>query len=177
MELLNTIWGYVLPIGGGLTVGAIIVAIALPILKGSVTKIVSRLNVEEIEKKAVERGVEQVKNISFTQNIQPIVKSELVKVTEAVTAELQSNIEKVHNDYISILAIMEKLSAYFDNSIAITDEAKKALKDEIEKAKNAIVTPDIIKVEEEHKETASAVPTPVQPAKEEKKKKSAGVER
>ena len=177
MELLNTIWGYVLPVGGGLTVGAIIVAIALPILKGSATKIVSRLNVEEIEKKAVERGVEQVKNISFTQNIQPLVKSELVKVTEAVTAELQSNIEKVHNDYISILAIMEKLSAYFDNSIAITDEAKKALKDEIEKAKNAIVTPDIIKVEEEHKETVSAVPAAVQPAKEEKKKKSAGVER
>lgn len=177
MELLNTIWGYVLPIGGGLTVGAIIVAIALPILKGSVTKIISRLNVEEIEKKAVERGVEQVKNISFTQNIQPLVKSELVKVTEAVTAELKSNIEKVHNDYISILAIMEKLSAYFDNSIAITDEAKKALKDEIEKAKNAIVTPDIINVVDEPKETVSAVPAPVQPAKEEKKKKSAGVER
>ena len=75
MEILNTIWGYVLPIGGGLTVGAIIVAIALPILKGSVTKIVSRLNVEEIEKKAVERGVEQVKKVSFTQNIEPIVKS------------------------------------------------------------------------------------------------------
>ena len=177
MELLNTIWGYVLPIGGGLTVGAIIVAIALPILKGSATKIVSRLNIEEIEKKAVERGVEQVKNISFTQNIQPIVKSELVKVTEAVTAELQSNIEKVHNDYISILAIMEKLSAYFDNSIAITDDAKKALKDEIEKAKNAIVTPDIIKVVDDTKETVSAVPAAVQPAKEEKKKKSAGVER
>ena len=177
MELLNTIWGYVLPIGGGLTVGAIIVAIALPILKGSVTKIISRLNVEEIEKKAVERGVEQVKNISFTQNIQPLVKSELVKVTEAVTAGLQSNIEKVHNDYISILAIMEKLSAYFDNSIAITDEAKKALKDEIEKAKNAIVTPDIIKVVDDTKETVSAVPAAVQPAKEEKKKKSAGVER
>ena len=177
MEILNTIWGYVLPIGGGVTIGAIIVAIALPILKGSATKIVSRLNIEEIEKKAVERGVEQVKNISFTQNIQPLVKSELVKVTEAVTAELQSNIEKVHNDYISILAIMEKLSAYFDNSIAITDEAKKALKDEIEKAKNAIVTPDTGKVEEEHKETVSAVPAAAQPAKEEKKKKSAGVER
>ena len=177
MELLNTIWGYVLPIGGGLTVGAIIVAIALPILKGSVMKIVSRLNVEEIEKKAVERGVEQVKNSSFTQNIQPIVKSELVKVTEAVTAELQSNIEKVHNDYISILAILEKLSAYFDNSIAITDEAKKALKDEIEKAKNAIVTPDIVKVVDEPQETVYAVPAAVQPAKEEKKKKSAGVDR
>ena len=177
MEILNTIWGYVLPVGGGVTIGAIIVAIALPILKGSATKIVSRLNIEEIEKKAVERGVEQVKNISFTQNIQPLVKSELVKVTEAVTAELQSNIEKVHNDYISILAIMEKLSAYFDNSIAITDEAKKALKDEIEKAKTAIVTPDIVKVVDEPKETVSAVPDPVQPAKEEKKKKSAGVER
>ena len=177
MEILNTIWGYVLPIGGGVTIGAIIVAIALPILKGSVTKIISRLNVEEIEKKAVERGVEQVKNISFTQNIQPLVKSELVKVTEAVTAELQSNIEKVHNDYISILAIIEKLSAYFDNSIAITDEAKKALKAEIEKAKNAIVTPDTVKVVDEPKETVSAVPAAAQPAKEEKKKKSAGVER
>ena len=177
MEILNTIWGYVLPIGGGLTVGAIIVAIALPILKGSVTKIVSRLNVEEIEKKAVERGVEQVKNISFTQNIQPLVKSELVKVTEAVTTELQSNIEKVHNDYISILAIMEKLSAYFDNSIAITDEAKKALKAEIEKAKNAIVGEETFSVVEEPKETVSAVPNTAQPAKEEKKKKSAGVER
>lgn len=176
MEILNTIWGYVLPIGGGLTVGAIIVAIALPILKGSVTKVVSRLNVEEIEKKAVERGVEQVKNISFTQNIQPLVKSELTKVTEAVTSELQYNIDKVHSDYIAILAILEKLSAYFDNSIAITEEAKQALRDEIEKAKNDIIQPDIIKVVEEPKETAKTAQT-ANDGSTEKKKQSASVER
>ena len=111
MEILNTIWGYVLPIGGGLTVGAIIVAIAMPILKGSVTKIVSRLNVEEIEKKAVERGVEQVKKVSFTQNIEPLVKSELVKITETLGNELETQLDKVHDDYLSILCILEKLSA------------------------------------------------------------------
>lgn len=176
MEILNTIWGYVLPIGGGLTVGAIIVAIALPILKGSVTKVVSRLNIEEIEKKAVARGVEQVKNISFTQNIQPLVKSELVKVTEAVTNELQYNIDKLHDDYISILAILEKLSAYFDNSIAITDEAKKALREEIEKAKNGVLQPDIVKVVEEPKETAKTAQNANAGATD-KKTKTASVER
>ena len=177
MEILNTIWGYVLPIGGGLTVGAIIVAIALPILKGSVTKIVSRLNVEEIEKKAVERGIEQVKKVSFTQNIEPLVKSELVKITETIGNELETQLDKVHDDYLSILCILEKLSAYFDNSIAITDEKKQELKAEIEKAKSAIVSEETFSVVEEPKETVSAVPDTVQPAKEEKKKKSAGVER
>lgn len=176
MEFLNTIWGYVLPIGGGLTVGAIIVAIALPILKGSVTNVVSRLNVEEIEKKAVERGVEQVKKISFTQNIQPLVKSELVKVTESVTSELQYNIDKLHEDYISILAILEKLSAYFDNSIAITNEAKQALRDEIEKAKNGVLQPDIVKVVDEPEEPAKTAQGANAGATE-KKTKTASVER
>ena len=61
MEILNTIWQYVLPIGGGVTLGALIIGILVPVVKGTVSKLIDRINVEKIEEKAVNAGVEKIK--------------------------------------------------------------------------------------------------------------------
>lgn len=129
MEILNTIWQYVLPIGGGVTLGALIIGILVPVVKGTVSKLIERINVEKIEEKAVNAGVEKIKTMSFKQSIAPLVKSELVKVVEVVDDKLNEKLDEVDKRYSEIVNILSKLSAYFDNSIAVSEPAKQELRE------------------------------------------------
>ena len=129
MEILNTIWQYVLPIGGGVTLGALIIGILVPVVKGTVSKLIDRINVEKIEEKAVNAGVEKIKTMSFKQSIAPLVKSELVKVVEVVDDKLNEKLDEVDKRYSEIVNILAKLSAYFDNSIAVSETAKQELRE------------------------------------------------
>ena len=129
MEILNTIWQYVLPIGGGVTLGALIISILVPVVRGTVSKLIDRINVEKIEEKAVNAGVEKIKTMSFKQSIAPLVKSELVKVVEVVDDKLNEKLDEVDKRYAQIVNILAKLSAYFDNSIAVSETAKQELRE------------------------------------------------
>ena len=143
MEILNTIWQYVLPIGGGVTLGALIIGILVPVVKGTVSKLIDRINVEKIEEKAVNAGVEKIKTMSFKQSIAPLVKSELVKVVEVVDDKLN----EVDKRYAQIVNILAKLSAYFDNSIAVSEDAKQELRDALaDAAKTSYIADDEIGV-------------------------------
>lgn len=157
MNTLNLIWQYVLPIGGGITVGAILISIATLCFKAFASKLISKINIEKVENKAVEKGIEKVKEISFSQSIEPIAKSELEKVTEQANEYIIKSNEQTHKDLQTILVILKKFSAYFDDSIAITNEKKQELKEEIDKALECpiqaqeIVIEDLVK--EDVKET------------------------
>lgn len=50
-EVLNQIWGYVLPIGGGVTLGALIIAILVPTIKGVINKAVSKVDIAKSNKR------------------------------------------------------------------------------------------------------------------------------
>lgn len=162
MEILNTIWQYVLPIGGGVTLGALIIGILVPVVKGTVSKLIDRINVEKIEEKAVNAGVEKIKTMSFKQSIAPLVKSELVKVVEVVDDKLNEKLDEVDKRYAQIVNILAKLSAYFDNSIAVSEDAKQELKDALDDAsKTSYIADDEIGVVVERTEAEK-------PAEEEK---------
>lgn len=134
MEILNTIWQYVLPIGGGVTLGALIIGILVPVVKGTVSKLIDHVNVEKIEEKAVNAGIEKIKTVSFKQSIAPLVKSELVKVVEVVDDKINEKLDEVDKRYAQIVNILAKLSAYFDNSIAVSEDAKQELRDALSDA-------------------------------------------
>lgn len=153
MEILNTIWQYVLPIGGGVTLGALIIGILVPVVKGTVSKLIDRINVEKIEEKAVNAGVEKIKTMSFKQSIAPLVKSELVKVVEVVDDKLNEKLDEVDKRYAQIVNILAKLSAYFDNSIAVSEDAKQELRDALADAAKTSHNADVdIGVSVEHTE-------------------------
>ena len=128
MEILNTIWVWVISILGGLSISSIISAVIYGCLKGAFNKTISKINVEKIADLATDKGVERVKKVSFTHNIQPIVESELKKINEYAIEVFNKKMETISKQYEMIVQILIKFSAYFDNSIGVPDSAKEDLK-------------------------------------------------
>lgn len=153
MEVLDIIWQYIAPIFGGLSIAGIVSAIIYGCLKGAFNRTISKINTEKIAKDAVDKGVEKVKEVSFKHNIQPIVQSELKKVTEEANEYLKQELESMKEQYAKLLNVLGKFAAYFDNSIGVPDEAKQELKQalldaEIEPTTDEIVVDSEIVVEE-----------------------------
>lgn len=128
MEILNSIYMWIFSAIGGVSLSAIISAIIYGCLKGAFNKTISKINVEKIANLATDKGVEKVKKVSFTHNIQPIVESELKKINEYSTEVFNKKMETISKQYEMIVKILIKFAAYFDNSIGVPDSAKEDLK-------------------------------------------------
>lgn len=144
MEVLDIIWQYIAPIFGGLSIAGIVSAIIYGCLKGAFNRTILKINTEKIAKDAVDKGVEKVKEVSFKHNIQPIVQSELKKVTEEANEYLKQELESVKEQYAKLLNILGKFAAYFDNSIGVPDEAKTELKQALLDAEIKPTTGEIV---------------------------------
>lgn len=137
METLNKIWEIVGPLFSGTAVASIVVAILCGILKGNFAKAVEKIDVKQISQETIDSSIGKIKEVAFEHSIQPLVESELKKITEQANAYIKTEVESVNNNYQHIVAILEKLSAYFDNSIGVSEEAKAELRRAIELAKTA----------------------------------------
>ena len=149
MDALTNIWTWVLPIGGGITIGGIIVAIGIVILKATFNKAVEKLGinkfvqkVEDTQHEAADKAVEKVKEISFKQTIQPLVESELKKVTETANAYIEEKVDGLQKSNYRIVDALEAFAALFDDSI-VPDAKKEALRNAIQAAKEVPTTQDI----------------------------------
>lgn len=148
MEFLNEIWVWIMSAVGGVSLSAIISAIIYGCLKGAFNKTISKINVESIADKATEKGVERVKKVSFTHNIQPLVESELKKVNEHSVEVLKKELADVQAKYDNVINILDKLACYFDNSIGVAEEKKAELKQAIAKAQNKPMVAESVVVDE-----------------------------
>lgn len=148
MEFLNEIWVWIMSAVGGVSLSAIISAIIYGCLKGAFNKTISKINVESIADKATEKGVERVKKVSFTHNIQPLVESELKKINEHSVEVLKKELADVQAKYDNVINILDKLACYFDNSIGVAEEKKEELKQAIAKAQNKPMVAESVVVEE-----------------------------
>ena len=148
MEFLNEIWVWIMSAIGGVSLSAIISAIIYGCLKGAFNKTISKINVESIADKATEKGIERVKKVSFTHNIQPLVESGLEKVNEKAVETLKEELVKLDNKYNNIINILEKQAAYFDNSIGVPEEKKAELKQAIVEAQNKPVVAESVVIDE-----------------------------
>lgn len=148
MEFLNEIWVWIMSAVGGVSLSAIISAIIYGCLKGAFNKTISKINVESIADKATEKGVERVKKVSFTHNIQPLVESELKKVNEHSVEVLKKELADVQAKYDNVINILDKLACYFDNSIGVAEEKKAELKQAIAKAQNKPMVAESVVIDE-----------------------------
>lgn len=153
MEILNQIWVWIGTAVGGISLAGIISAIIYGSLKGAFNRTISKINVQKIAEQATEKGVDKVKKISFTHSIQPIVESELKKVNEYYVEVLKIYMEETAKRYDNVIKVLEKLSAYFDNSIGVNETAKQELKQVIAEAKNEPILAESVVIEENIKET------------------------
>ena len=148
MEFLNEIWVWIMSAIGGLSLSAIISSIIYGCLKGAFNKTISKINVESIADKATEKGIERVKKVSFTHNMQTLVEREQEKVNEKAVETLREELVKLDNKYNNIINILEKQAAYFDNSIGVPEEKKAELKQAIVEAQNKPVVAESVVIDE-----------------------------
>ena len=153
METLNAIWQAIYPYVAGVSVTGILSAVIYGCLKGAFSKTISKVNVEKICEDATSKGIDKVKEVSFKQSIQPLCESELKKITEQANEYMKSYLDEMNKKYDQLIEIIEKLSAYFDNSIGVSDTAKEDLKDSINKAKIAPTTVETEVVDKTYEET------------------------
>ena len=157
MEILSSVGLWIAGIVAGVSIPTIIGTVFYLVVKGSVTRMISKINVQKIAEQATEKGIEKVKKVSFTHNIQPLVESELVKINEKSNEHINNTVARLEKKLDKVILIQEKQAKYFDNSIGVSDEAKKELKEAIEKAKTDIVEPVESVIEEEVKEEVKPV--------------------
>jgi len=147
MEILNQIWQAIAPYVAGVSVTGILSAVIYGCLKGAFNRTINKINVEKIAEKATDKGVQKVKTISFEHSIQPIVESELEKIDEKVAKQFKEELKKVQDNYDKLVTVLEKLSAYFDGSIGVSEQAKAELKQALADAKNEPTTAESVVVD------------------------------
>lgn len=169
MEILNEIWVWIVSALGGVSLAGVISAAIYGCLKGAFSKTISKINVEKIAKDATDKGIDKVKAVSFSHSIQPLVESELKKINEMSVEVVKKELNEVKAEYKTLINIVKKLSAYFDNSIGVSDTAKQELKQAIAEAENEPVEPTnyavVGKVEEEDEAKDKTAREPLQDVK------------
>lgn len=148
MEVINEIWVWIATAIGGVSLAGIISTIIYACLRGAFNKTISKINVQKIADQATNKGIEKIKNISFTHSIQPLVESGLKKIDEHSVEVIKKELQDVQTKYDNVIDILGKLACYFDNSIGVAEEKKADLKEAIKKAKNEPMVAESVVVEE-----------------------------
>jgi gas vesicle protein len=131
---INSVWDAIAPYVTGTGIGAIIGGILFACLKGAFTKALNKIDVEKTTEKIIDKSLDKIQSVSFSQNIQPLVEDEMKKVVSAMNYYLASTIKSSENNYKALLEVMVALSKYFENGYGIPEEVKQNLAQAIEKA-------------------------------------------
>lgn len=148
-EVFSQVWTYIAGGVAGIGGGAIISWLFSLILAHSNKKHTKALldAIETFRSAQFDKSIEQIKSINLTQNIQPIVQSEIVKAYETAFEGLHNELELTRKRYADLVNCFEKLSEYFEYSYGVSDETKQELKNAIEQAKSEAVDNEPVKME------------------------------
>lgn len=157
--IFNTVLGWIVAAVGGVTLSGIIAVIIYGCLKGAFNRTIVKAGLEKTQEvaaeKAAEKAVEKIKKVSFKQSLQPVIESQLKKVTEEAQELVKKEMKETQDKYDKLLLVLEALSKYFDNSIGVSEEAKAELKKAIALAKEEPIDESVeekIEIEEIHEE-------------------------
>lgn len=158
MEILTQVWTWIISILSGVTVAGIVSAIVYGCIRGSFKRTIAKINIKDVCKETIKETLKDMKTITYTQNIQPLVESGLEKVNEKSAQFINEKNKQLEARYDKLIKIMEKLSAYFDNSIGVSEQAKAELKEAIKEAKQD-TQPELIVEDEVVFEVEKVIPT------------------
>ena len=133
---INAIWDAIAPYVTGTGIGAIIGGILFACLKGAFTKAINKIDVEKTTEKVIDKSMDKIQKVSFSQNIQPLVESEMQKVVSVMNGYVDSTLKSTEQNYKALLEVMVALSEYFNNGYGIPDEVKQKLAESIKKAQD-----------------------------------------
>lgn len=151
-EILSNTWAILGISFGGVSLLTIICTVLWFCLKSAFNRAIRKMNIEKIcedaYKKGFNAGVERVREITFKHSIEPLVISNLQKSNEYSVAIVKEELGKTQAKYDKLVAIIEKLSNYFDNSIGVPEEKKAELKEAIANAKSNEICEQVIESEQ-----------------------------
>lgn len=144
--IFSTVWGWVIAIFGGISFSAIIASVIYLCLKGAFKRTIEKANLkktqEDAAEQAAEKAVAKIKNVSFKQSLQPIIEGQLKLITENAQEMVKKELAVIKEQNNKLLNVIECLAKYFDNSIGVSEDAKKNLKDAIAEAKTEKIDED-----------------------------------
>lgn len=161
LEALDNLWVWLLSAVGGVSIGTILAFIIKITLTRSFTKhtVKATKELQRANEEFETKRLEKIKKVAFTQNIQPVLESGLEKVSEKSQALIKAEIGEIKENQAKIVNILEKLGAYFDNSI-ISEEKKAEFKEAIELSKTTQILTETAVVEQVTEPTQENEPTP-----------------
>lgn len=163
---MDEIWQIVLQALSGISIGAILTAIIVGIVKGSVSKIVTKINAKKISEDAVDKGMERIKEVTFTHSIQPIAEEGLKKIIELNDKALKEYFDRMTTMYLKLVQALEEFTHYYDGA-TIPAETREKLQKAIDSAKDFVLGLQ----EEPNKVEAIPCEVVVEEAPKEEKKK------
>lgn len=150
MSYLNTVWGYILPYLP-VIITATISAIITVVIKKIVDKALSKIDSERVANQATDACLNKIKDVSFEHSIKPLVDSELMKAREEMKLMVKDEIKEVVKGNNDIIAILQSLKTYFDDSAFISQDKKDNVQAIIDGTKEKVVEPVVSKVVVEEK--------------------------
>lgn len=140
MEYLNTIWGYILPYLP-IIINAVVSAFITIVIKKIVDKKLSTIDAEKVAKQATDACLDKIKDVSFEHSIKPMAESELLKIREEAKQIVKNEIKDVVKGNNDIMATLQALKTYFDDSAFISQDKKDNVQSIIDGSKEKIVEP------------------------------------
>ena len=112
--------------------------------EAAIRKFIQKIQVGEIVQKVVDDTMENIKGVAIQIELQPLITTELEKITKQVDEKLELAYEKNNDKLDKVIECFEKLACYFDNSIGVSQEAKDNLHSAINEAKGIADTKENI---------------------------------
>lgn len=139
MDKLNEVWQLILPwiptiVSVVTAIGAVCFAIYKVVVLVKELKNDNKKNNEELKKEMLN----SFKEVIFKHDIAPLVESNLKALDEKALSDVKNYVNQSTMQYNEILTILGEFSAFFDDSISISNEKKKALKTLILNAQSKI---------------------------------------
>lgn len=140
MEYLNTVWGYILPYLP-IIINAVISAVITIVVKKIVDKKLSKIDAKQVADEATNACLNKIRDVSFEHNIKPMVESELIKVREESKLIVKDEVKEVVKGNNDIIAILQALKTYFDDSAFISQDKKDNVQTIIDNSKEKVIEP------------------------------------
>ena len=146
--------------------GATIISFILfKMLPTAVSKKVNGFNYDELGDKVAEK----VKGNKFELHLKPLVKSELMAISETINKDSHEHIDKVEQELYCIHEELKLFATWFEDGVSLSEEKKEAFKEASKKTDELFAKGYI--------EEAVELEYEVEPVKEVKANKKAQVER
>ena len=136
IENIQKVWNIISPYLAGITIGGIVSAFFYAVFSGSIKAFINKVNIEKIVDTTVNATMEQIKDVSVSVELKPLVENELKVITKEVNEKVEKELAIYEEKINTLILCFDKLATYFDNSNAIPLETKQDLHNTINQALN-----------------------------------------